>query len=114
MAKTKLSLSRMLFLTVIATVFLFAYIADWNVFKAILEIVDHASVYAKSFMMLFLVLSFAGLSVYYYLAKISNREISKRFLKWLMIFSIACFAAFVITSVFVYINIYSDKTFDNT
>jgi len=110
----KLNIKRLLFLTVIATVFIFAYVADLNIFAAIIEAVSAAAPYVDFFIKLFLILSFASLSVYYYLVKISNREISQRFLAWLRVICWSFFAAFLLSCLVVYMNIYFNKTFDNT
>ncbi|MCC6758360.1 MAG: hypothetical protein IT395_01870 [Candidatus Omnitrophica bacterium] len=114
MPKQPLNLQRIIFLTVIAGVFLFAYIADFNIFRAILEAISFAAPYVEFFIKLFLVLCFASLGVYYYLVKFTNHEITKRYLAWLKIFSWSFFAAFVMSCLIVYLNIYFNKTFDNT
>lgn len=103
---------RLSFLCVVASVFVFAYIADFNIFGVILNAIAIAAPYVEFFIKLFLVLTFASLSIYYYLVKISNREISKRFLAWLKVFTWSFFIAFLMSCLILYLNIYFNNTFD--
>ncbi|MCB9772002.1 MAG: hypothetical protein H6754_05580 [Candidatus Omnitrophica bacterium] len=112
MAKQPLTIQRLIFLFILVAVFLYTYLADLNIFAAVVESLSFASPYVEHFMMLFLILSFASLSVYYYLKQVSNRQISQRFLWWLKIIAIAFFAGFVLSALIIYFNIYCNKTFD--
>lgn len=111
MAKRQLSLQRIAFLFVLVAVFLYTYLADLNIFAVVLRTIAYASPRVREFIPLFLVLSFAGLSVYYYFAKISNQQISQRFLAWLKLFTLSWLTSFLISAIIVYLNIYFNKTF---
>ncbi len=112
MVKRKLSLQRIAFLFVLVAVFLYTYLADLNIFTIVLQTIAYASPRVREFIPLFLVLSFASLSVYYYFAKISNHQISQRFLAWIKVFALSWLISFLISALIVYLNIYFNKTFD--
>lgn len=112
MAKRPLTLQRLIFLFILVAVFLYTYLADLNIFAAVVESLSFASPYVEHFMMLFLILSFASLSVYYYLKQVSNRQISQHFLSWLKVFTISIFVGLILSSFIVYFNIYCNETFD--
>lgn len=110
-AKT-IKVKRVVFLGVLVAVFLYTYLADFNIFALIVRHLNAASHLAKHFIALFLVLSFTALSVYYYFKRISNSQVSQKFLAWLKILSISFFMGFLISGLVIYLNIYSNKTFD--
>ena len=112
MARRQLSVQRIVFLFVLVSVFLYTYLADLNIFAVILQTIAYASPRVREFIPLFLVLSFSGLSVYYYFARISNQQISQKFLAWLKVFTLSCLTSFLISALIVYLNIYFNKTFD--
>lgn len=119
MAKKKLSVEvktikvkRLVFLSILVAVFLYTYLADFNIFALVLRNLNRACELAKYFIVLFLILSFTALSVYYYFKQISNRQISQKFLAWLKILSVSFFVGFLVSGLIIYLNIYSNKTFD--
>lgn len=112
MADQKVSIKRLVFLLAVVAVFLYTYMADLNIFAAVLRAISFSAPYVEHFILLFLILSFAGLSVYYYLVQFSHAEVSKRFLAWLKVFTWSFFSAFALSCLIVYLNIYFSKTFD--
>ncbi len=110
--KQGFSVKRLVFLFILVAVFLYTYLADFNIFALVLRYLDMASYLAKHFIVLFLILSFTALSVYYYFTQISHAQVSQRFLAWLKVLSIAFFVSFLVSALIIYFNIYSNKTFD--
>lgn len=107
-----LSTARLIFLSVVAAVFLFTYLADFNLLAVILEAIGYAAPVVRKFAALFLALSFSSLSVYYILSKSVKNPATERYIAWIRIFSFSFFLGFVLSIVIIYLNIYFNHNFD--
>lgn len=110
MQKQSLPIARLIFLVVLVAVFLFTYLADFNLFSVVFSAISTAFPWAMRFYIPFFILSSIGLISYYIIYEKTND--AQRYLPWLKIYSLAFMIGFLICSLIIYFKIYTNQTFD--